>query len=106
MKQTEQTPNLTSFHGHQIAATPFELELIFDMEPKGGLDGKTTKRWTLETESGKVFSVYDWKYYREIGLHETILWNIGGHRIEETAEAEKEIMQALEPIRLGWIEIQ
>jgi hypothetical protein len=106
MKQTDQTPNLTSFHGHQITATPFELELIFDMEPKGGLDAKTTKRWTLETESGKVFTVYDWKYYREIGLHEAILWNIGGHRREDTVEAQKEILQALETIRLGWIEIQ
>lgn len=97
---------MTSFHGDQIEASPFELEMIFGIEPRVNWDSKVTMNWTLETESGQVFTVYDWKYYRKIDLHETIIWNIGGHRKEATAEAREEISQSLKALRVEWVQIQ
>jgi hypothetical protein len=88
-------------------ATPFELELIFGMEPRRESgDGKVTMFWTMENENEEVFTVYDWKYYRKIDMHETAIWNIGGHRKEATRQAREEIMQALEMARFEWVQIQ
>lgn len=98
---------MTSFHGQQIKASPFELEMIFGTEPQTGSgDGKVTMRWTMENEAGEVFTVYDWKEYREIGLHESIVWNIGGHSRGATENAREEILQGLEAVRQEWIQVQ
>jgi hypothetical protein len=49
----------------------------------------------METESGEVFTVYDWKYYRPLGEEEMVEWHIGGHSGGVTADALAEITNAL-----------
>lgn len=106
MKETTQSSNMTSFHGQQIEATPFELELIFGIEPRRESGNVKATIWTMENENEEVFTVYDWKYYREIDLHETIIWNIGGHSRQATEIAKEEILQGLEAVRQEWVQIK
>ena len=69
----------TSFHGITIKATPKQIFAIFgspDDDSNTGED-KVNYEWIREMASGDVFTVYDWKEYRQIGWDEKIEWNIG-----------------------------
>lgn len=54
-------------------------------------DCKVNFEWELETESGKVFTIYDWKEYRSIGWDEEIEFHIGGMNRDSCEEALEEL---------------
>ena len=100
MKKTNKTPFATSFHGTTFKASPSDLRKILDVPRYDGNDGedKTNFDWVLETNSGKVFTVYDWKEYRVLEEDEIVEWHIGGKSVSETEEALREIEEALSKI--------
>lgn len=97
MKQTSKSQNGSSYHGtcvttsvevmKRIAGLPFE-------ENNCGED-KVNMEWVLETDDGDVFTIYDWKEYRPLNLHDVITWHIGGHSKTITEKALSEINKEL-----------
>ncbi len=49
----------------------------------------------METESGDVFAIYDWKYYRKLELDEIVEWHVGAHSRSISGEAQYEVMREL-----------
>jgi len=88
----------TSFHDSVIRASVNELTKIIGEPDYDGNDGedKTNFEWDMETEDGDVFTIYDWKEYRSIGLDEKIEWHIGGHSRSVTSKAVRELSRALQ----------
>lgn len=100
MKTTTQQINGTSWHGTTfMASRKTLLDLIGEPHGLGDVNEKVQYEWLLETDDGTVFTLYDWKEYREFAEHETIEWHIGGHNLEDTVAAKGEIRQALSAIR-------
>jgi len=78
-KLTTQSGNGTSFHGETINTTVSRLIEVIG-EPQGQDntgDDKVNFDWNCECEDGDVFTIYDWKEYRSIGLDEYIEFHIG-----------------------------
>ena len=97
MKKTSKSTSGTSFQRVTISATVEDLRKILgepDYEHSDGSD-KTNIEWEMETESGEVFTVYDWKEYRRISEHETIEWHIGSISTAISWQAQDEILEAL-----------
>ena len=97
MKQTDKSANGTSFHDTTFTATVADLRKILgepQCEQNDGRD-KCNFDWTMETEDGTIFTVYDWKYYRELEEDEEVEWHIGGHSEADTEKALNEIEEAL-----------
>ncbi len=88
---------MTSFHGSVIKCTVSDLRSILGEPRYQGNDGtdKVNFDWVMETESGDVFSVYDWKEYRTLGENEIIEWHVGGHSVEVTDQAVNEMADGL-----------
>lgn len=100
MKKTKISTDDTSYYGSSVTATLAQMRKALgapDWEDNKGL-GKVNFEWERETETGLVFTVYDWKYYREIDDNEDIQWNIGGHSKDATEAARGEIEKALQQI--------
>ena len=98
MKQTKQSASGTSFHDTVIVTTVNELKLHLgepEMEENTGAD-KVNYQWTLETRSGDVFTIYDWKEYRSLLGDEDIEWHIGGKNKAVTELALLELQQVLD----------
>ena len=96
MKQTNK-PSGGSFHGTTFTASVSELRKILgepECEQNDGED-KVNFEWTMETEDGTVFTVYDWKEYRRLKENEMIRWHVGGESEMDTRKALPEIRQAL-----------
>jgi len=93
MKNTTQSLNGTSFHGTVIEATVEELKQILGEPEYDSNDGqdKVNFEWVMETDSGDVFTVYDYKEYRRIREYEVIEWHIGGRNKDVTEKAKREI---------------
>jgi hypothetical protein len=93
-----QQVNGTSFHNHTFTATPQQLIDLLGEPTYDSNDGedKVNLEWVCETESGKVFTIYDWKEYRRIEMDEDIEWHVGGRNSSDTAEAIFEIINALD----------
>lgn len=76
-----------SFHNVTITSTINDLMLVLG-EPQvfdnTGRD-KVNVEWSVITNKGFYFTIYDWKEYRVLGLDETIRFHIGstGGRIQE-----------------------
>ena len=101
MRKTEQSIHATSFHGTEVKTTLKNLREILgqpDQEQNDGED-KVNFDWHMETETGDLFTVYDWKEYRPIKETETICWHIGGRSKAETERAAKEILTALNNLK-------
>jgi len=49
----------------------------------------------METETGDVFTVYDWKYYHVLDMNTVYEWHIGGKGKNITEIALQEINQLL-----------
>jgi hypothetical protein len=49
----------------------------------------------METESGKVFTIYDWKEYRRYSKDTTIEWHIGAHNGSTGNEGLEELLNVL-----------
>ncbi len=56
---------------------------------------KVNFEWSMETDEGNVFSIYDWKEYRELDLNEQIEWHIGSHSRSISNDAKYEILRDL-----------
>lgn len=71
----------SSFHANTIFASVRELKKIFGETTYevDSFDGKVTHEWVFETTEGYVFTLYDWKMYRELSDWEQIEWHIGAH---------------------------
>jgi hypothetical protein len=98
MKQTKQSAVGTSFHDTVINATVNELRKYLgtpEVEQNYG-DDKINYEWILETRSGDVFTVYDWKEYRPLLDDEVIEWHIGGKNKSITELALFELKAAFE----------
>jgi hypothetical protein len=86
----------TSFHNTTFKSTPNQLiKAIGEITYKGSGDKKNTMEWVRELDSADVFTIYDWKYYKEIEMDEEIEWNIGGNNKFITEQAKKEILELL-----------
>jgi hypothetical protein len=97
MKSTTKSPNGTSFHGDVFNASVSDLRKILGVprDANNSGEGKVNFEWTMQTESGDVFTVYDWKEYRVLSENELIEWHIGGHNGSVTNQALNEIASAL-----------
>jgi hypothetical protein len=100
MRKTEQISNGTSFHNTTFSASVADLRKILgepDWEQNDGED-KSNFDWTMETEDGTIFTVYDWKEYRALQEDEIIEWHVGGNSGADTEKALNEIAEALNSI--------
>ena len=97
MKHTEKSASGTSFFSDVFQAKVSDLRTILGQPKYEHNDGqdKTNLDWTMETESGEVFTVYDWKYYRPLDEDEMVEWHIGGNSGRVTELALAEITNAL-----------
>jgi hypothetical protein len=87
----------TSFHDVTIQTTPQKLIDVLG-EPQFGDNSeqdKTNFDWICETKDGKVFTIYDWKYYRPLQMDEIIDFHIGGHSGSVTLKALQELKEIL-----------
>ena len=97
MRHTTKSAAGTSFHGDVFTATVSDLRKILGSPKFEHNDGedKTNFDWTMETEDGQIFTVYDWKYYRPLEENELVEWHIGGKGGIITSAALNEIAGAL-----------
>ena len=100
MKQTDKSADGTSFHNHTFTATVDDLRNVLGQPKFESNDGedKNNFDWIMETEDGEVFTVYDWKEYRQLDENEDIEWHIGGRSGLTTGKALSEITKALDSI--------
>ena len=100
MKRTDKIANGTSFHDHTFTATVDDLRNVLGQPQFESNDGedKNNFDWIMETEDGEVFTVYDWKEYRQLDENEDIEWHIGGRSGLTTGKALSEITKALDSI--------
>ena len=98
MKQTNQNADGTSFHRTTINATVNQLSEICGEPEMGGIEDKVTHNWTMETDEGEVFTIYDWKEYRDFDNDENIEWHIGGKSAAITERAKQELLNVLHPL--------
>lgn len=102
MIKTTKTANGTSFHNDVFNASVSDLRKILgepDYDGNSG-DDKVNFEWTMETDNGDVFTVYDWKEYRILDEDEIIEWHIGGHNGAITYAALNEIAEALNELEV------
>ena len=97
MKPTTTSPEGTSFHDSVIKCSVETLRKVLG-EPtyddnRG--DDKVNYEWEMETSTGEVFTVYDWKEYRSLDDTDVIEWHIGGNSKRVTEQAKKEIREAI-----------
>lgn len=98
IKQTNKSTSLTSFHGSTIKATVNELnEVLGEPMYVGEEQDKVQNEWEMELvdDDGSVFTVYDWKEYRQYSKNELIEWHIGGMNKRVTEQARIELEQLL-----------
>jgi len=104
MKTTVKSPVGTSFHDSVINTTVNKLIKVLG-EPKHSDNSGTDKinfEWTMELNSGDVFTVYDYKEYRSLDPNEIIEWHIGGANKNVTDAALIEISLALNNVKDDW----
>lgn len=97
VKHTRKSSGGTSFHGTTIKTTVGKLKELFPnsyYEQNDGSD-KSNYDFTLETSTGDVFTIYDWKTYRPIGDNETVSFHIGGFNSTVTVQAKNELIEML-----------
>ena len=97
MKKTTQSGNDTSFHNDTFHASVADIIQICGepaWEDNSG-DDKVNFEWTMETDSGDAFTIYDWKEYRSLEQNEIVEWHIGGHSSNVTEQALNEIATEL-----------
>ena len=94
-KLTKKSTSGTSFHDTTIICTANQLIAMIG-KPQYDVNGfgldKINFEWECETQSGKVFTIYDWKEYRELDPNEKIKWHIGGFSFMDTMEAKDELI--------------
>lgn len=99
-QKSTQSASGTSFHGDTVRASVNDFIKMFgdpNYEDNTGSD-KVNFEWVCETESGDVFTIYDWKEYRRLDQEEVIEWHIGGHNGSVTNQALNEIASMFDEI--------
>ena len=96
MKRSDKESCGTSFYNDVITASKQWLTEILG-EPDwtcNDIEDKVQNEWICETEEGDVFTIYDWKEYREYGDNEMIEWHIGAHNgtVADKARMEVEML--------------
>lgn len=97
VKETIKDCNGTSFHDTTIVTTPRKLIELFPnsySEQNNGED-KVNFDFVLENSKGEVFTIYDWKEYRPIGLDEQIEFHIGGLSKSITEQSKRDLQKML-----------
>jgi len=94
MKTTLKSPNGTSFYDVTFKASVNQLIKIIGEPTMGDNTGKYKVNfdWRMETDNGDVFTIYDWKEYRELDLDENIEWHIGAHSKSTSTVAKVELL--------------
>lgn len=88
----------SSWFSHEVEATPDTLrEILGDPTYTFDhfIDGKIQMEWIVLLDNGDTFTIYDWKYYRELDPDETIPWHIGGANEEKARQGAKELLALL-----------
>ena len=100
MHQTTKSPSGTSFHGEAFRASVSDLRQILGVPADANNSGqdKTNFEWVMETETGDVFTVYDWKHYRPLDENEIVDWHVGSRTPRGSQIAVNEIASALDTI--------
>lgn len=96
-KHTRKSAGGTSFYGITLKATPQQLIDLFPNSYDEQNDGrdKTNFDFTLQTESGEVFTIYDWKEYRRLEMDEVVKWHIGASNEATSIEGRDEVVAML-----------
>jgi hypothetical protein len=97
IKETIKDANGTSFHGTTITTTPRKLVELFPRsysEQNNGED-KCNFDFVLENSDEDVFTIYDWKEYRPIGMDEQIEFHIGGNSKSITEKSKRQLLPML-----------
>lgn len=97
MKKTNKSTVGTSFYGSTITTTVNKLISVVGEPTSEQNDGKNKCNFdfSLELEDGDVFTIYDWKEYRKIGMDEEIEFHIGSHTVETSRKALSELIKAI-----------
>ncbi len=97
VKKSKKNPTGTSFHNVTVRCTPQQLIDLLGPAQWGGNDGrdKVNFDWVCETKKGKVFTIYDWKFYRPLDLNEEVDFHIGANGFMTSMEARYELLKAL-----------
>jgi hypothetical protein len=87
----------TSFHDVVIKTTAKALIDALGPAQWGNNDGsdKTNFDWICETNAGKVFTIYDWKFYRPLDLNEPVMFHIGANSRSVSEIARLELINLL-----------
>ena len=95
MKATTKSTGGTSFHGVEFSATVGDMRRVLGAPTYESNDGrdKVNMEWVFETESGGVFTIYDWKEYIPLRDNQMISWHIGAHGAMTSLEALNELME-------------
>jgi hypothetical protein len=96
-KSTSKSSSCTSFFGVTFQATPQQLIDLFPNSYHSQNDGrdKTNFDFTLETESGDVFTIYDWKEYMPLAMSAMIDWHIGSFNEQTCMQGKAEVLELL-----------
>ena len=96
MKPTNKSLNGTSFHMSTVSATVNQLKQVLgEVRFTGDFDDKVQNEWLMELKNGDVFSVYDWKEYKQYSNDDVIEWHIGGHDRTITERAKQQLIKLL-----------
>jgi hypothetical protein len=96
-KKTNSSTDNTSFHEVTFRASVNQIISAFGkptIQDNTGED-KVNFKWDMETSEGDVFTIYDWKEYRELGFDQKVEWHIGAEDQLTSIIAKKEILKAL-----------
>ena len=97
MKKTTKDQSGTSYYGHTVSCTPNELIKLLgnpQYDDNQGYD-KVNLNWICELSDGRIFTIYDWKEYKQLDMNTQVHWHIGGHDENVTLEAKTELEHAL-----------
>lgn len=99
-RHTNQSASGTSFYGVVFSATPKQLTDLFPDSFHAQNDGtdKTNFDFTLETENGDVFTIYDWKEYMPLAMNEIVEWHIGGFNQQTCLQGKAEVLALLKTV--------
>jgi hypothetical protein len=94
---TKKNADGSSYHGTTLKATPRQLIDLFPNSYYAENDGrdKVNFDFTLETKDGDVFTIYDWKYYKPLGMDEEILWHLGANSLMVSEQGKEEVLALL-----------
>jgi hypothetical protein len=96
-KLSSKSPTGTSWGGHEIKATPNQLIESLGEPQYGYNDGKDKSNfdWICETESGHVFTIYDWKEYVPLKMDSEYSFHVGSNSTSVASKAVQEVYQLL-----------